>query len=99
MVKMVQLFRTGGREEAEAFFAGTYKPVLDQLPGLERYEASLVTGLPLGEFQANLIVDLYFQDEPAMDAAFASAEGKNISRELTALGGKNVESIESVIIE
>jgi hypothetical protein len=99
MIKMTQMISFPSTEEALNFYSTVYKPMLDVLEFLERYEASEVSGLLATESSPQLIVELYFKDEHAMDSAFASNSGKSISRELTALGGKNVLAFESKLLE
>lgn len=94
MLRMTQLIRFASKEDAREFYNGTYKDLLGGFEGLKEFRAAEVRGMPLGGTHADLIVDLYFEDEHAMDAAFATDHGRRISRELSGLGGKNVDIFE-----
>jgi uncharacterized protein (TIGR02118 family) len=77
-VKLVVLY--AHPDDADAFdrhYLDIHVPLVDQLPGLLRAEAGrVVTALDGGEHTYHRIAELYFADQPALGAAFASAEGK-----------------------
>ncbi len=68
---------TGDPAEALREF---WLPLFDAAPGKLRLDAALVSERPFGGTAAAAIVDLYFEDAHAMDAAMASAPGKALAR-------------------
>jgi uncharacterized protein (TIGR02118 family) len=76
-VKLVVLYTQP--DDAEAFdqhYLGTHVPLVQQLPGLQRFEAGrLVTALDGGDQTYYRIAELYFADQEAMNAGFGSQEG------------------------
>lgn len=77
-VKLVVLYTQP--DDAEAFdehYLGKHGPLVDSVPGLERWEgAKFVAAADDGEQTYHRIAELYFTDEAAMQAALASDEGK-----------------------
>jgi uncharacterized protein (TIGR02118 family) len=83
MVKLIAMFTKP--EDAAAFdesYFGTHLALNAKTPGLLRIEVSRVTGAPRGESPYYLITELYFADESAMRAAFATAEATAAARNL-----------------
>ena len=76
-VKLVVLYTQPS--DAEAFdrhYLGTHMPLVASIPGLERSETGRVTtALDGGEKTYYRIAELYFADQAAMQAGFASPEG------------------------
>jgi hypothetical protein len=56
--------------------------LFEALPGVLRLEYGEISSRSTGQIQAASILDVYFPDEDAMNAAYAGAEGKRISREV-----------------
>ncbi len=52
------------------------------LPGVLRLEQGTVSSSSTGEIRVASVIDVYFADEDAMNSAYASPEGKRISREV-----------------
>jgi uncharacterized protein (TIGR02118 family) len=77
-VKLVVLYTQPSDPDAfDRHYLGTHMPLVRQIPGLERAEAGRFTAaLGGGEHTYYRIAELYFADEAAMQAGFASAEGQ-----------------------
>jgi uncharacterized protein (TIGR02118 family) len=77
-VKLVVLYTQPS--DAEAFdrhYLGTHMPLVASIPGLERSETGRVTtALDGGEKTYYRIAELYFADQAALQAAFATSEGR-----------------------
>jgi uncharacterized protein (TIGR02118 family) len=77
-VKLVVLYTHP--EDAEAFdrhYLGTHAPLVNQIPGLRRFESGrIVSALDGGKQDYYRISELYFADRAAMDAAFGSEQGR-----------------------
>ena len=77
-VKLVVLYTQP--DDAGAFdehYLGTHGPLVDRIPGLERWEsARFVAAADGGEQTYHRMAELYFTDEAAMRAALASDESK-----------------------
>jgi len=99
MIKVTQLISFATKSDAMTFYQTGIQPSLKALNGLLRYEASEIVGLPLGSLQPQILLELYFENEEAMEAAFAGGEGRKLVRELTSVGGKNIESFESRVFD
>jgi uncharacterized protein (TIGR02118 family) len=77
-VKLVVLYTRP--DDADAFdrhYLDVHMPLVNKLPGLQRAETGrIVTALDGGEQSYFRVAELYFADQPALGAAFTSAEGK-----------------------
>jgi uncharacterized protein (TIGR02118 family) len=77
-VKLVVLYTHP--DDADAFdrhYLDVHMPLANKLPGLQRAETGrIVTALDGGEQTYYRVAELYFADQPALGAAFSSAEGK-----------------------
>ena len=99
MIRMTHLLLSADEDEGlPAYLSETYMPLLRELPGAERVEAAVVTGRTLGEIPVRAIVDVYFSDEDAMNSAFASAEGRKVSREIMGGRGANMDILTSTVL-
>lgn len=85
-------------EESEAFLEKTFLPLLRALPDVERLDAARVAA-SAGDLRPHAICDLYFADEARMNQAFASADGRRISREIMNSAGAGLEMLTSEVIE
>ena len=76
-VKLVVLYTQPSDPEAfDRHYLGTHVPLVDAIPGLQRAETGrFASALDGGEQTYYRIAELYFADEAAMQAAFASPEG------------------------
>jgi uncharacterized protein (TIGR02118 family) len=67
-------------DDGDAFdehYLGVHAPLVDKIPGLERFEGARFVGAADGGAQTyHRIAELYFTDQSAMEAALASDEGK-----------------------
>jgi uncharacterized protein (TIGR02118 family) len=76
-VKLVVLYTHP--DDADAFdrhYLGVHVPLVMKIPGLQRAEAGrIVAALDGGEQTYFRAAELYFADQQALDAAFASPEG------------------------
>jgi uncharacterized protein (TIGR02118 family) len=82
-VKLVVLYTQPSDPEAfDRHYLGTHMPLVNAIPGLQRAEtgriASAVDG---GEQTYYRIAELYFADQAALQAAFASPEAQATSND------------------
>ncbi len=82
-------------DESERYVVETFLPLLRALPDLQRLEAGRVIATAAGDIRARFQVDLLFEDEARMNQAFASAEGRRISREIMNNAGSGMEMVTS----
>jgi len=83
MVKLVAMFTKPDDPEAfdRAYF-DVHLPLNAKTPGLRRTEVTRVTGAPRGETPWYLVTEMYYDDEGAMQAAFASPEAGEAAKNL-----------------
>ena len=76
-VKLVVLYTQPDDPAAfDEHYVGVHVPLVEKLPGLQRFESGTFTAaLDGGEQTYHRIAELYFADQSAMDAAFGSSEG------------------------
>ena len=77
-VKLVVLYTQPSDPEAfDRHYLGTHMPLANTIPGLQRAETGrFASSLDGGEQTYYRIAELYFADEAAMQAAFASPEAR-----------------------
>jgi uncharacterized protein (TIGR02118 family) len=77
-VKLVVLYTPPTDPDAfERHYLGTHMPLVLKIPGLQRAEAGrFITALDGGEQTYYRVTELYFADQAALQAAFATDEGK-----------------------
>ena len=85
-------------EESETYATNTFLPLLRALPDVERLDAARVVA-SAGELRPRVLLDLYFADEARMNLAFASAEGRHISREIMNSAGSGMEMLTSEVLD
>jgi uncharacterized protein (TIGR02118 family) len=77
-VKLVVLYTHP--DDADAFdrhHLDVHMPLASKIPGLQRAETGrMVAAADSGELTYHRVAELYFADEQALGAGFASAEGK-----------------------
>ena len=75
MVKLVILYRQQDNvpQFEEDYNRSLY--LLEQMPGIRRRAASIVLGSPDGAAPFERILEIYFDDQKAMEAALLSPEG------------------------
>jgi uncharacterized protein (TIGR02118 family) len=84
MVKLVCLINRPAGTTAEAFrewWLGHHAPLAARLPGLRRYVISLSQPVAGGEAPYDGVAELWFDSQEAMESAFASPAGQEVSRE------------------
>jgi uncharacterized protein (TIGR02118 family) len=77
-VKLVVLYtQPGDADEFDRHYLGVHGPLVDKVPGLERWEgARIVAAADGGEQTYHRMAELYFTDQAALQAALGSDEGK-----------------------
>ena len=77
-VKLVVLYTQPSDPEAfDRHYFGTHMPLVSGIPGLERTETGKIgAAADGGELTYYRVTELYFADQGALQAAFASNEGQ-----------------------
>jgi uncharacterized protein (TIGR02118 family) len=77
-VKLMVLYTQPSDPEAfDRHYFGTHMPMVNAIPGLQRAETGKIgTALDGGEKTFYRVAELYFADQAAMQAGFASGEGQ-----------------------
>jgi uncharacterized protein (TIGR02118 family) len=94
MARLVVMYKTP--RDASAFdrhYVDTHVPLAKKMPGLRKYEVSRgAVATPSGPSNYRLVAILHFDDVAAIQAAFASAEGKAAVADLGnfATGGADI---------
>lgn len=86
MVKFIIGFH---KPDDEARFENTYNDFLalaERMPDLKRCQVCHVFGSPMGDARFYRLLELYFEDNAAMDAALRSPAGQEAGAELLKLG-------------
>ncbi len=99
MVKLTLLFR---QPQDETSFETRYNEnlmLLEKFPGLRRRQACVVLGGPGGKSPYYRILEFYFDDFAALDAAMLSPEGRAAGSDLMQYAGERVELIFSEVFE
>ena len=84
-------------ENAESYLTDTFLPILRAVPGATDVLEMRVLASTTEALRLRWQFQLRFDDEDAMNTAFASTEGRNLSRELMARQGKGVEMLTAEI--
>ena len=82
MVKLTILFR---HPVDETTFEQRYNQVLallEKMPGIKRRQACMVLGSPAGKSPFYRMLEFYFDNYPALDAAMISPEGRAAGSDL-----------------
>jgi uncharacterized protein (TIGR02118 family) len=76
-IKLVVLYAQPADPAAfDEHYLGIHAPLVEKLPGLQRFETGRITAaLDGGEQTYHRVAELYFADQAAMDGAFGSPEG------------------------
>jgi len=93
MVKLVLLFKQPDDENAFEEGYVDNLALLERLPGIIRRQANMVLGSPYGKSPYYRILELYFNDFDALDAAMTSPEGREAGQDLVRYAGDSVELI------
>jgi len=91
MVKLLLLFK----QPADlATFEDRYADnlgLLERMPNIRRRQANMVLGGPLGRSPYYRLLEFYFDDYAALDAALTSPQGVEAGKDLMAYAGHLVE--------
>jgi uncharacterized protein (TIGR02118 family) len=100
MVKLVAMFTKPDDPEAfdRAYF-DVHLPLNAKTPGLRRTEVTRVTGAPRGETPYYLVTEMYYDDEAAMRAAFASPEAAEAAKQLMTFAKGLVSMYTAVVVD
>jgi uncharacterized protein (TIGR02118 family) len=76
-IKLVVLYAQPADPAAfDEHYLGIHAPLVEKLPGLQRFETGRITAaLDGGEQTYYRVAELYFADQEALGAAFGSPEG------------------------
>ena len=88
MVKLVVLYTHPTDKAAfDRHYAEVHTPLVKKVPGVRRLEVARVTGAPRGESQYYLMVEMYWDDADAMNAAMTSPEMREVGKDVRAFAG------------
>jgi len=91
MIKLVALFKKPPDPEVfDQHFQNVHLPLVRNVPGLRKLEILRVKGAPIGESPYHVMAELTFDSRDAMDAAFATPEGRAVARDLVGFAAKVV---------
>lgn len=99
MVKMAILFKKPADETAFEEHYPAHLLILEAMPGLVRRQAGMIFGSPAGPSPYYRLVELYFNDYAALDAALTSVEGRAAGQEIMAFAGRNAEIFFAEVFE
>ena len=91
MIKLVILFK---RSTQDATFELNYQSslaLLRRMPGVQRIQQGQVLGGPGGDAAYHRMLELYFTDRDALDAALTAPEGVSAGKDLMGFAGTGVE--------
>jgi len=77
----------------EEYYANTHAPLVEKIPGLQRFEAARAVATPDGsELPYQRIAELYFEDIEQLQGSLASEEGQTTVADLQnfATGGATI---------
>jgi uncharacterized protein (TIGR02118 family) len=93
MVKLMILYKKPMDENAFEEGYADNLALLERLPGIQRRQANMVLGGPHGEAPYYRILELYFEDFAALDAAMTSPQGREAGQDLMKYAGNLAELI------
>jgi uncharacterized protein (TIGR02118 family) len=100
MVKLVAMFtRPDDPEAFDRAYFDVHLPLNAKTPGLRRTELTRVTGAPRGETPYYLVTEMYYDDEAAMRAAFASPEAAEAAKQLMTFAKGLVSMYTAVVVD
>jgi uncharacterized protein (TIGR02118 family) len=91
MVKLVLLFKKAAVDANFELHFRRNQALLEKMPGVIRIQENKVLGGPAGEVTYQWILEVFFEDFAALDAALTSPEGVAAGKDLMAFSGENVE--------
>ncbi len=83
MVKVITLYRAPADAAAFERWYVQHLARIERIPYLRRLEVSRIWGTPLGASPFHLMVEMYFDDRAAMEAALRSPEAAEASADLS----------------
>ncbi len=93
MVKLTLLFRQPPDQHTFEVGYNRSFALLEKMPGIRRRQACVVLGGPAGKSPYYRILEFYFDDYAALDAALLSAPGREAGSELIQFAGREVELV------
>lgn len=93
MVKLVFLFRQPDDETAFERHYVQNLVLLERLPGILRRQANMVLGSPLGQSPYYRMLEFYFENQAALDAALTSPLGTAAGQQVMKTVGHLVEIV------
>ena len=77
-MKLVVLYtQPEDAERFDAHYLGVHGPLVERIPGLQRWESARIVAAPDGGDQTyHRVAELYFTDPAALEAALATDQGK-----------------------
>lgn len=99
MMKLTVLYSPPAQvEEFEAHYLSVHMPLAESIPGLVRAETSLVVGTPDGSAAPyHRIAELYFEDQDAMGAGFASDPGRRTAADAQQLAARTGSTVTMLV--
>lgn len=99
MMKLLVLYTPPAQaDEFEAHYTAVHLPLVASMPGLLRSETAVVVATPDGSPPPySRIASLYFEDADAMQASFASDEGKRTARDATELAARTGSTVSMLV--
>jgi uncharacterized protein (TIGR02118 family) len=73
--------------------------LLEKMPGIRRRQAGMVLGSPRGKSPYYRLLEFYFDNREALDAALLSPEGQAAGTDLMGYAGSRVELVFSDVFE
>ena len=99
MVKLIILFRAGERPAGYDQQYNEFLMKLESLPGVRKKAVNFVYAGPGGAAPFRSVVEIYFDDRPALDAALISPEGVESGNYLNAFAGADAIIMFSDVME
>jgi len=99
VVKLTLLFRHPAQIEPFEADYNRSLALLEQMPGILRRQANLVFGAPGGQSPYYRVLEFYFVDRQALDAALLSPAGTAAGRAVVGFAGREVELLFSEVFE
>ena len=95
MAKIVVTYKTPRDTKAfDSYYFSTHVPLAKTIPGLKKYDVSIGdVASPTGPSGYHLVATLYFDNRAAVDAAFASPEGRAAAADIGNFADGGVEII------
>jgi hypothetical protein len=98
MLQVTFLISDTADENIEPYVRDVFFSMLSQLPGAQGAAVFHMLTSTTEALKLRYMLQIQFTDEDAMNAAFASATGKKISRELMDRSGKGVEMLTAELL-